>query len=196
MAVLLAEGIDRITNLAIEPRVAARLGVPLAGDSWVRSVGHKHLESEEEMDEKMPILTDFHKKISGLMAAHLSLVRENVRDSTWLAGAILSKNAADAREAAIALVEHIGKTPARHRTSFEKVIFSDRPLWANLRDFSAREPPTVVWGAKGTFAPLYRFLAPRYLSCPDHVLDVERQHAVWQWVLARRRSLKLKSLNA
>ena len=106
------------------------------------------------------------------------------------------KNATDAREAAIALVEHIGKTPARHRTSFEKVIFNDRPLWANLRDFSAREPPTVVWGAKGTFAPLYRFLAPRYLSCPDHVLDVERQHAVWQWVLQRRRAMKLKSLNA
>ena len=28
------------------------------------------------------------------------------------------------------------------------------------------------------------------------VLDIERQHAVWQWVLLRRRAMKLKSMNA
>ena len=48
----------------------------------------------------------------------------------------------------------------------------------------------------GVFAPLFRFLAPRFLSNPDHVMDVERQHATWQRVLQRRRALKLKSLNA
>ena len=54
----------------------------------------------------------------------------------------------------------------------------------------------MVWGARGLSVPLYRFLAPRLLANPDHVLDVERQHAVWQWALSRRRGLKLKNLNA
>ncbi len=54
----------------------------------------------------------------------------------------------------------------------------------------------VLWRGHGRFATLFKFLAGRFLANPDSVLDVERQHAVWQWVLQRRRSMKLKSLNA
>lgn len=130
------------------------------------------------------------------MAGHLQLVGDNTHSSMWLAGALLSKDPDAAKAAAAELVEHLCKTPAMKRSSFEAALFEDKERWEALEAFSKQEVPTVLWGGRGRFAPLYRFLAVRYLANPDHVLDVERQHAVWQWVLARRRSLKLKSLNA
>ena len=144
----------------------------------------------------LPSLFEFHKRVSGRMAAHLQLVGENTNSSLWLAGALLSKDPAKANAAAVELVEHLCRTPASKRTSFETTLFEDQELWKALEDFSLQKEPSVLWGSQGRFAPLYRFLAARYLANPDHVLDVERQHAVWQWVLLRRRALKLKSLNA
>ena len=194
---VLQEATDYLTNLECTPAVALRLGLPLAGGRpWVEAYVRAHLATEDEVDDAMPLLNAFHLKIAGRMAAHLKLIGDNTNSSMWLAGAILSKDTAVAREAAVELVEHLCRTPARRRTSFEKTLFEDPSLWGGLESFSKHEPPTVVWGAKGLFAPLYRFLAPRFLANPDHVLDVERQHAVWQWVLQRRHSIKLKSLNA
>ena len=193
----LQQGTDYLMNLECTTTVALRLGVPLRGGrTWVEEYVRACLATEEEVDEAMQSLSAFHLMVAGRMAAHLKLVMENLCSSTWLAGAILSKDTAVAREAAVQLVEHLCTTPARRRTPFENFLFDDPTLWGSLETFSKHEPPTVVWGARGLFAPLYRFLAPRYLASPDHVLDVERQHAIWQWVLTRRRALKLKSLNA
>ena len=72
----------------------------------------------------------------------------------------------------------------------------DMNLMAQLSDFANQEVPLLLWKGKGRFANLFKFLAARFLANPDSVLDVERQHAVWQWVLQRRRSMKLKTLNA
>ena len=63
-------------------------------------------------------------------------------------------------------------------------------------EFAARDPPVLVWKGGAQFAALFKFDAARFLANPNSVLDVERQHAIWQWVLARRRGMKLKSLNA
>ena len=120
----------------------------------------------------MPVLGAFHLKVAGRMAAHLQLIVENTCSSTWVAGSILSRDATVAREAAVELVERLCTTPARRRTSFETALFDGPTLWGSLKSFSMHEPPTMVWGAKGLFAPLYRFLAPRLLANPDHVLDV------------------------
>ena len=65
-----------------------------------------------------------------------------------------------------------------------------------LQAFSVASPAVLLWKGLGAYQKLYRFLAPRFLANPDSVLDCERQHAVWQWHLSRRRSLKLKALNA
>ena len=46
------------------------------------------------------------------------------------------------------------------------------------------------------FQALFKLLAPRFLLCPDHVLDCERVHARWQWCCAQKRALKLYTLNA
>ena len=150
----------------------------------------------KEVMDNLPPLFDFHKQVAGRMAAYLTLVEENTSSSLWLAGALLSKDPAAAKAAVAELVEHLCRTPERKRTPFESTLFEDKDLWGSLERFSRLEEPSVLWGGQGRFAPLYRFLAVRFLANPDHVLDVERQHAVWQWVLDRRRSLKLKSLNA
>ena len=43
---------------------------------------------------------------------------------------------------------------------------------------------------------LFKFLAPRFLLAPDHVLDAERIHARWQWLCSLKRAMKLQTLNA
>ena len=48
----------------------------------------------------------------------------------------------------------------------------------------------------GSYKELFIFIAPRFLSNPDHVLDAEGIHARWQWVEAGKRNIKLKALNA
>ena len=65
-----------------------------------------------------------------------------------------------------------------------------------LNGVAAASPPVLLWKGGGRFAQLFKFLAARFLANPDSVLDIERQHAVWQWVLLRRRAMKLKSMNA
>ena len=65
-----------------------------------------------------------------------------------------------------------------------------------LNGVAAASPPVLLWKGGGRFAQLFKFLAARFLANPDSVLDIERQHAVWQWVRQRRRAMKLKSMNA
>ena len=62
--------------------------------------------------------------------------------------------------------------------------------------FSEADPPVLLWHGQGKFQNLFRFLAPRFLLAPDHVLDAERVHARWQWLCLQKRGLKLQSLNA
>ena len=54
----------------------------------------------------------------------------------------------------------------------------------------------LLWKGHGKFEALFKFLAPRFLLGPDHVLDCERVHARWQWCCAQKRGLKLYTLNA
>ena len=63
-------------------------------------------------------------------------------------------------------------------------------------DFSTVEPPMCLWHGPARFEALFRFLAPRFLLAPDHVLDAERIHARWQWICNMKRSIKLMNLNA
>ena len=69
-------------------------------------------------------------------------------------------------------------------------------LWRSLLVFYAEDPPVLLWHGKGRFEALFRFLAPRFLLAPDHVLDAERIHARWQWACIQKRSLKVHTLNA
>jgi hypothetical protein len=75
-------------------------------------------------------------------------------------------------------------------------VFSQESLWQNLMDFSQEDPPVLLWTGHGKYERLFRFLAPRFLLAPDHVLDAERIHARWQWACTLRRAMKLQTLNA
>ena len=56
--------------------------------------------------------------------------------------------------------------------------------------------PVLLWKGHGKFEVLFKFVAPRFLLAPDHVLDAERIHARWQWLCDKKKALKLMTLNA
>ena len=59
-----------------------------------------------------------------------------------------------------------------------------------------RPPPAPARDPRPPLLLLLLLLLLLFLANPDNVMDVERLHATWKWVLMKRRSLKLKSLNA
>ena len=108
----------------------------------------------------------------------------------------MSKDASKACQAAKTLVQHLATLTPETRTPFEHSLQGDEQLMMELRSFATQEAPCCLWKQGGQWAHLYKFLAVRFLANPDNVMDVERLHALWKWVLLRRRSLKLKSMNA
>ena len=63
-------------------------------------------------------------------------------------------------------------------------------------DFSKANPPVLLWQGHGKYLIVFKFLAPRFLLAPDHVLDAERIHARWQWLCNLKRAMKVQTLNA
>ena len=138
---------------------------------------------------------DFHRQVSDSAAAHLNLLANNTFRTPWLAAKILMKDPALAQDAAKTLVKHIVTTRPDNRTSFEQHLFTQADLWQNLQDFAKADPPVLLWHGRGKYQVLFKFLAPRFLLAPDHVLDAERAHARWQWLCNQKRALKLLTLN-
>ena len=75
-------------------------------------------------------------------------------------------------------------------------MLSQEELWQNLEEFAREDPPALLWKGHGKFEVLFKFVAPRFLLAPDHVLDAERAHARWQWLCGKKKALKLMTLNA
>ena len=65
-----------------------------------------------------------------------------------------------------------------------------------MEEFAYADPPTLLWHSNGKYESLFKFLAPRFLLAPDHVLDAERVHARWQWICTVKRSIQFQALNA
>ena len=83
-----------------------------------------------------------------------------------------------------------------NRTSCRQHLFTKEHLWESLVTFSQAEPASLLWHSNGRYESLVKFLAPRFLLAPDHVLDAERVHARWQWLCDKKKALKLMTLNA
>ena len=139
---------------------------------------------------------DFHRAVTDSAAAHLALVGDNTFRTPWMAAKLLSRDKDLARAAAQELAKHLASTKPCNRTLFEAHVFESDSLWQDLVAFSETNPPVLLWHDRGKFERLFRFLAPRFLLAPDHVLDAERVHARWQWLCIQKRALKLPSLNA
>ena len=108
----------------------------------------------------------------------------------------MSKDPALARDAACSLLKHLATTRPGNRTHFEQHLFSQEDLWQNLADFSKADPPVLLWHDHGKYQSLFKFVAPRFLLAPDHVLDAERVQARWQWICSQKRGLQIQTLNA
>ena len=113
-----------------------------------------------------------------------------------MAAKLLPQDRNLARGAASALARHLATTRPGNRTSFEEHLVTQEDLWKSLLEFSEAEPAVLLWHGNGRFERLFKFLAPRFLLAPDHVLDAERIHARWQWSCRTKRALKIQTMNA
>ena len=164
--------------------------------TWVELAVLGVVGDEDLVAEKMQEALEFHKSVSGQAAAHLNLLADNTYRTPWLAAKLLSKDPALAREAARTLVRHLVTTRPNNRTSFEEHLFTQEELWRNLEGFSQAEPAVLLWKGHGRYECLFKFLAPRFLLAPDHVIDAERVHARWQWISRRGVRTMLPTMNA
>ena len=198
---LVKNAVQNILNRDVDPLTLKRLG--FGGDrtpdplprTWI------HLLTEEivggdQLPEYIEKALRFHRQVSAKAAAHLALVGDNTFRTPWLAAQLLAKDPLGAQDAARALLKSLNKTKPSTRTHFEKHLCETKYLHDNLVEFSREAPPVLLWRGHGKFEALFKFLAPRFLLCPDHVLDCERVHARWQWCCAQKRSLKLYTLNS
>ena len=202
--VLMQRAVSEILNLDITEKVLQRfaLNEETLGEmeerpkSWVALAVLQVMGEERLVGEKLQEAFDFHRLVSDQAAAHLNLLFDNTYRTPWLAAKLLSKDKALAQDSAALLVKHLATTRPSNRTSFEKHLFTQEELWKNLEDFSKANPPVLLWQGHGKYLHLFKFLAPRFLLSPDHVLDAERIHARWQWLCSLKRSMKVQTLNA
>ena len=201
---LMERGSCFILNLEITAEVLERFGcseeqlraMEPEPKTWVELVLQNLLEDRDLVEERMKEALDFHRSVSDQAAAHLSLVANNTFRTPWLAAKLLSSDAHLAHESALELLKHIVETRPSNRTQFEQHLIDSPELWHTLETFSKADPPVLLWHGQGRYSNLFKFLASAFLCAPDHVLDAERVHARWQWILGLKHNMKLHSLNA
>jgi hypothetical protein len=201
---LMQKAVAEILDLAITPQTLKRFGFSVEAledmearpKTWVELAVLQVVGEQDLVADRLQQALDFHRSVSDQSAAHLNLLCDNNFRTPWLAAKLLSKDKALAQSAAASLVRHLVTTRPANRTSFENHLFSQEHLWQNLVDFSKAEPPVLLWKGHGKYRSLFKFLAPRFLLAPDHVLDAERIHARWQWACTTKRAQKIQTLNA
>ena len=201
---LMDKACNLILDLSVTQEVLQRFTVenghaqlqPRPSRTWVELAVFQIVGEEAVVEETLPEALDFHREVTDKAAAHLRLIQENNMRTPWLAANMLSTDPRAATAAAASLAQHLTRTKPGNRTPFEQHVFESSELWDNLVDFSRASPPCLLWHGHGKYKALFRFIAPRFLLSPDHVLDAERVHARWQWLCSIRRALKMHSLNA
>ena len=201
---LMSEASRAILSLELDDAVRKRLGVSTeevaangwSPRTWVELAVLVISGSSETTRDRLEEALEFHRFVADKASSHLTLTQDNIFGTPWLSARLLSTRTAEAQECARTLARHLAETAPGARTRFENHLFETDELWTELVDFGNARPPVPLWKGRGHFQNLFRFLAPRFLAAPDHVLDCERQHARWQWVCAAKRGLKMPGLNA
>ena len=202
--VLMQKAVSSILSVEITPQVLERFllkdedlqALSTRPRTWIELAVLQVVGEEAEVAARLPEALDFHRSVTDQAAAHLNLLADNTFRTPWMAAKLLSEDPALARDSARSLVKHLATARPSNRTAFEQHLFDSEELWKNLDDFARADPPVLLWHCDGKYEVLFKFLAPRFLLAPDHVLDAERVHARWQWSCSQKRSLKLQSLNA
>jgi hypothetical protein len=201
---LMQMAVTMILSLEITPLVLERfkmieadvVDVDARPKTWVELAVLQVVGDQDLVAEHLPEALDFHRSVSDTAAAHLNLLADNTYRTPWLAAKLLSKNKILARDAAATLVKHLVTIKPKNRTAFESHFLARDELWKSLENFSKADPPVLLWHGQGRYETLFKYLAPRFLLAPDHVLDAERIHARWQWSCSQKHALKLQTLNA
>ena len=202
---LLNRAQDIIMNLGIDSYTLARFRTsaddleamgPDRPQTWVALAVLEVVGQADLVAEYLDEALNFCRVVSESAATHLALISENTYRTPWLSAKLLSPDAVLAQDSAKALLRHLDTTKPVNRSSFENHLIDSPELWLNLEAFARADVPMPVWKGNGKYECLFKFLAPRFLMAPDHVLDAERVHARWQWSCHQKRSLKLQALNA
>ena len=164
--------------------------------SWVALRVLEVVGERALVDRYLEDALDFVRTVSDAAAAHLRLLLQNTFRTPWLAAKMLSTDAFHARASAREVLKHLDTTLPANRSSFEKHLLGSPELWLNLQAFAVEDPPVLLWRGRGRFECLFKFLGPRFLLAPDHVLDAERIHARWQWSCIVKRNIRFQALNA
>ena len=146
-------------------------------------------------DAVLPGLMQYHQEVVVAMVGHLRLTAENLMRSLWSSAGILQKDAALAQVSARAFHEHLLGQQPQQRSPYEEHFVNDDMLMLERGQFASADPPVLVWRGNGSVQNLFKFLAARFLSCPDSVLSAESIHARWHWIQAIKRGISLKMLN-
>ena len=185
------------TDEVLETLGIAGTGMDLAVSHWVEvSVAHMPGLDDHQRDELLPEAMRSVTTVAMAIASHMRLTSANMIRSTWAAAGMLSKNAAKAKEYAIMFQDHIIRRPEASQTPFEREFINNDALMNELGRFADANPPELLWRGQGRYKELYIFLASRFLSAPDHVLDAEGTHALWKWIETFKRNVSFRLLNA
>lgn len=201
---LMTQAVREIRDLGVDDEVQKRLGASedivkeqgWTPRTWVELLLLQLFGDPNVVQDLLPEALKFHTLITDKAGSHLELTAGNIMGSHWTAAAMLSTDPSRAQAAATTLVKHIVSMSPNKRSPFEQALFENSELWNSMVDFSRASPPVLLWKGRGHFSDLFRLLATQFLVSPDNVLDCERQHARWQWLCAKKRSLKLPALNA
>ena len=99
---------------------------------------------------------------------------------------LLSKNPEVVKEAANILRDRLVAIRPGHASRFEADILADDSLMGNISDIADDRTPACIWHKRGRTAPLFRFLADRFLGAPDSVGSCESIRAQWKWLEINR----------
>ena len=201
---LIERATDLIVDLSISKEFLERLQmlrddlVPLnlEYETWVEVVVRWIAPNRQVGSDFLLEAMEHHGKVARRMTTHLSLTCSNILRFSWLLGGMLSTDTMEARCCARLAHDHLLRVPEGHRTPLESTIVLDGPLMTQLGQFSEMHPPCLLWRNNAKFADLFKYVAVRFCSNPDHVLHCESVHAKWQWLTSTKRSLKFKLLNS
>ena len=166
------------------------------GKTWIEITVRLVARSEGEVAALLDDANEFFQRVAFKMATHMRIGAENIDRTPLVCQLMLSTNARKAQEAANMLRDRLRLTPREKMQRWERSFVDDEAIMEQLDCFCVISPPSLLWRQKGAFTDLYIFLAVRFLSQKDHVLDAEGVHARWKWIQWTKRGIKLHSLSA
>ena len=185
---------EAVTRLGSMPEEVAAMDP--RPKTWVELCVYKVVGDMDLVAARLPGALGFHRAVATKAASHLKLLKDNTLRTPWLAARMLSGDKAAAKAAATELLKHLDTTRQTNRTAFKVHLSEAEGLYADLVAFANADPPVLLWHGHCKYEGIFRFLAPRFLLAPDHVLDCERTHAKWQWACTKARAMKMPKLNA